>query len=210
MRMQAPQLPSRQLQPGPAAPPDCLHFAQSTHGMLTPVGRLQSGSRHMGRSPHTSDTGEEPLLDSQKYARRTGPLQRLAQRLLPQSLLSAPLPFTRQCAPGTTAGPVRVTGWHPCACSTACRCSRGQRHHAVLPPRSCTASARHLWGQLIPPHHLALRLRCPCASPGTLQPQKARGRAGAGNGGGCSVCATCCPWLRWRPCWPPCCCCTPA
>ena len=66
---------------------------------------LQAGTRQAGRSPHASDTGEQPLLDTQKYARRTGPLQRLAQRLLPQSLLSAPLPFTRQCA---TAEPAAV------------------------------------------------------------------------------------------------------
>ena len=58
---------------------------------------LQSGSRQLSKSPRASDQGADPP-DAQKYAQRRGPLQRLAQRLLPQSMLSAPLPFTRQCA----------------------------------------------------------------------------------------------------------------
>ena len=57
---------------------------------------MQSITRQQGKSPRASEEPEVLRVDHDKYARRTGFFQRLAQRLLPRSMFSQPLPMTRQ------------------------------------------------------------------------------------------------------------------
>ena len=66
------------------------------HICANDVGCMQSITRQQGKSPRASEEPEVLRVDHDKYARRTGFFQRLAQRLLPRSMFSQPLPMTRQ------------------------------------------------------------------------------------------------------------------